>query len=275
MAYGERARSLLFVPGDRPERFAKAVAAGADAVIIDLEDAVAPDAKPAALEHTLRWIGQGRDAVVRVNAAGTPWHADEIAALAGTGSLIMVPKARAVDDLVAIRGAVGDRLIALIETARGVRDADEVCAAPGVVRVALGNIDLAQELGVDPGSHAALAYARGRIIAASAAAGIAPPVDGVTTALDSPEVLVDDLAVTRALGFGGKLCIHPRQVAAVNDALRPSAAELAWAQRILQHADIDGVSVVDGVMVDAPVLARATALLRRDRRSDDPPTDVP
>lgn len=260
-----QARSLLFVPGDRPDRFEKAVASGADAVILDLEDAVAPGAKSAALGHVLSWLEHRSGAVVRVNAAGTPWHAAEIAALARTDALVMVPKADASEDLATIRSVVGDRIVALIETARGLRSADEVCAAPGVVRVALGNVDLARELGVDPDSHAAMSYARGRVIAAAAAAGIAAPIDGVTTKLDSPEALARDLVVTRELGFGGKLCIHPSQVADVNDALRPTSDELDWARRIMEHAATGGVSVVDGVMVDPPVLARAAALLQRER----------
>lgn len=260
-----QARSLLFVPGDRPDRFDKAVASGADAVILDLEDAVSPDAKPAALEHVLSWLERDPAAIVRVNAVGTPWHAAEITALARTSALVMVPKSDSGDDLGSVRSVVGDRLIALIETARGVQAADEVCAAPGVVRVALGNVDLARELGVDPASHAALSYARGRVVAAAAAAGISAPVDGVTTTVDSAEALERDLVVTRELGFGGKLCIHPRQVAAVNDALRPSSDELDWARRIMEHASPGGVSVVDGAMVDAPVLARAAALLQRER----------
>lgn len=264
-AYALQARSLLFVPGDRPERFVKAVAAGADAIIIDLEDAVAEDAKASALDNALRWIEGGHDALVRVNAVGTRWHAAEIAALAGTDAPLMVPKSDLATELAAIGDVVGDRVVALIETARGVRDADEVCAASGVVRVALGNVDLARELGISPASRAAFAYPRGRIVAASAAAGLAPPVDGVTTALGDAGLLVDEVGVSKELGFGGKLCIHPSQVAIVNDALRPSREELAWARRIVELAGVDGVggvSVVDGEMVDAPVLARAAALLR-------------
>jgi citrate lyase subunit beta/citryl-CoA lyase len=260
------ARSLLFVPGDRPERFAKAAATAADAVIIDLEDAVAPASKAAALGHALAWLGDGGSAVVRVNAVGTPWHDHEVTQLARTAAIVMVPKAESVDALESVGDRLGgDRVVALVETARGIRDAEQVCSARGVVRAALGNVDLSAELGVDPGSHAALAYARGRLVVAAAAAGIASPIDGVTTALDSPGVLAADLAVTRELGFGGKLCIHPRQVDAVNAALRPSETELTWAHRIMGTADSTGVSVVDGVMIDAPVLARAAGILARDR----------
>lgn len=259
------ARSLLFVPGDRPERFDKAAATGAGTVIIDLEDAVAPDAKAAALARALAWIREGHEAVVRVNGVGTAWHEAEIAALAATDAGIMVPKSQSAGELAAVQSVVGDRIIALVETARGIRDADAVASAPGVLRLALGNVDLAAELGIDPASHAALAYARGHLVLASAAAGISPPVDGVTTALHSSAVLEADLAVTRELGFGGKLCIHPRQVNPVNDSLRPSDDELAWARRALASVRTDGVSVVDGEMIDAPVVARAARLIARAR----------
>ncbi|GAA4743434.1 CoA ester lyase [Nocardioides endophyticus] len=257
------ARSLLFVPGDRPERFAKAAASGADAIIIDLEDAVPRDRKPEALQHALAWLAAGEEAVVRINGDGTPWHDAEVAALASTTAVLMAPKAHDADRLGVLHRAVGDRIVALIETAVGIRDADLVASAPGVVRLALGNVDLAAELNVDPASHRALAYARGRLVAASAAAAIAPPVDGVTTALDAPELLAADLAVTTELGFGAKLCIHPRQVEPVNAALRPSEDELRWARRVLDSATAEGVHVVDGVMIDRPVVVRAKRIVAR------------
>lgn len=255
-------RSLLFVPGDRPERFDKAVATGADCVILDLEDAVAPEAKQDALRHVLDWLERGGRAVVRVNATDTAWHDDEIAALAPTHASIMVPKSQSAAATAAITDRIGDgRLIALIETAVGVRDVDAVAGAPGVIRLALGNVDLSAELGTDHASHEAMAYARGRLVMASAAAGLVRPVDGVTTSLHDATVLAADLAVTRQLGFGGKLCIHPRQVQAVNGALQPSETETAWAERVLEAAGLGGVAVVDGSMIDAPVVDRARAIL--------------
>src|SRR5205823_181057 len=139
------------------------------------------------------WIADGHEAVVRVNGAGTPWREAEIAALAGTDVGILIPKSQSADELAAAHDVIGDRIIALVETARGIRDADAVASAPGVVRLAFGNVDLAAELGVDPASHAALAYSRGRLVVASAAAGITAPIDGVTAALDAPAVLATDL----------------------------------------------------------------------------------
>ncbi len=257
------ARSLLFVPGDRPERFDKALATGSDCVIIDLEDAVAAESKRAALANAIGWLRGGGRAVVRINAFGTSWHEHEIEALASTDAIVMLPKAESPDVLGAVADRLGDmRLIALVETALGVRDVDALASVQGVSRLALGNVDLAAELGTDPASHAALAYARGRMVMASAAARIAPPVDGVTTWLDAPERLAVDLSVARELGFGGKLCIHPRQVKAVNEALRPSEDEIAWAEKVVAaSSSTSGVGVLDGLMIDPPVVSRAEGIL--------------
>lgn len=260
------ARSLLFVPGDRPERFDKAVATGADSVILDLEDAVAPEAKTEALGQVLTWLESGGVAAVRINAVGTAWHDTEVEALRGTGAPIVVPKTESAEDLAELSSRLGGqaRIIALVETAKGVHAADTVSSAVGVIRLALGNVDLSTELGVDPASFTALAYARGRLVIASACAGLPAPIDGVTTALDASATLAADLAHARELGFGGKLCIHPRQVEQVNHSFSPTEDELAWAARVLTASDsTDGVRVVDGKMIDPPVVRRAQRLVAR------------
>ncbi|HEX3647582.1 MAG TPA: aldolase/citrate lyase family protein, partial [Pseudonocardiaceae bacterium] len=155
------ARSLLFVPGHRPDRFAKAVAAGADAVILDLEDAVGADQKATAREHIRDWLDAGNPGVVRINAPGTPWYDEDIAMVAKRAGAVLVPKA----DDPAVLGAIaallpaGGGIIPLIETAAGVLDAVAVCAAPAVVRPAFGAVDLAVRLGVDHRSRDALRHA--------------------------------------------------------------------------------------------------------------------
>lgn len=174
-------RSFLFVPGDRPDRFAKAAASGADVVVLDLEDAVAPGRKEQAREHVRHWLSGGNRAVVRINAAGTPWHDDDVAAV-GAAVAVMVPKAEEPLDL-------GVPTIPLIETAAGVLNAVAICAGKCVLRPALGSVDLAAQLGVDHRSHEALRHARSDLVLAAAAAGCGAPIDGVTTALDSPDTL--------------------------------------------------------------------------------------
>ncbi|MFD9740697.1 HpcH/HpaI aldolase/citrate lyase family protein [Umezawaea sp. NPDC059074] len=253
------ARTLLFVPGDRPDRFAKAAAAGAGAVVLDLEDAVAPDRKDTAREHVVAWLDAGNDAVVRINAVGTPWHEADVTALAGRPRAIMLPKAESPDDA----EALGTAVIVLVETTAGVLDARRICEAPGVVRAAFGHIDLSAELGVDPSSRQALLAVRTALVLASAAAGCAPPLDGVTTALDDPDLLADDTRHAVDLGFTGKLCVHPRQIAVVHAALAPTPDQVAWAREVVAAAG-DGSAVAHrGRMVDRPVLLRARRLLDR------------
>ncbi|MCG8915666.1 CoA ester lyase [Actinokineospora sp. PR83] len=253
------ARTLLFVPGTRPERFAKAAASGADAVVLDLEDAVAAEDKAAARADVVAWLERGNAAVVRVNAAGTPWHDDDVRAVAGPASAVMVAKAERPDDL----AAIGAPVLPLIETATGVLDARALCAVPGVVRVALGHIDLAAELGVAPDSREALLLSRSVLVVASAASGRAGPVDGVTTAFGDHDALRSDLAHALGLGFTGKLCIHPGQIAPAHAAMAPGADEVEWARGVLAAGASGSVAVYNGQMVDRPVLLRANGILRR------------
>ena len=250
----------LFVPGDRPERFAKAAASGADAVICDLEDAVAPANKPAARAAVAGWLREHR-AYVRVNAAGTPWHDRDVAALSGLPGLIgvMLPQA---ETPVEIR-ALGDGVpvVPLVETAAGVENVAALATVPGVQRLAFGSIDFALDCGMDELDETLL-YARSRLVLASRAARIAAPLDGVTAELDDPQETARDARWSRRLGFGGKLCIHPRQVALVTAAFTPSEEEIAWARAVRDAvAGSDGVARVRGEMVDRPVLERAQRIL--------------
>ncbi len=263
------ARSFLFVPGDRPERFHKAAGAGADAVIIDLEDAVGADQKSAARQATVRWLSSGRVACVRVNAVDGPDHEADIAALAGLDGLLAVVLPKAVDPTAATSVAhrTGAAVIALVESAAGMALATSLARAEGVARLAFGHLDYAVDLGADNGRTAML-HARCTLVLASRAAGLPGPLDGVTVSLDDPARLDDDLAHARDLGMTGKLLIHPRQVEATHAAYLPSAKETAWAQTVLDAVrDGDGGAVrVGGEMVDAPVMARARAILgRKDR----------
>ncbi|MGM5068722.1 HpcH/HpaI aldolase/citrate lyase family protein [Rhodococcus qingshengii] len=254
------ARTFLFVPGTRPDRFDKAAASGADVVILDLEDAVAGSDKDTARDNVVAWLAGGGQALVRVNSRTSPHWAGDVEAITEVGVAIMVPKA---DDPQAL-AELGEKVpvVALIETARGVLAAPAISSVPGVVRTALGHIDLAAEIGVDPGERAALLHARSSLVIAAAAAGIDSPIDGVTTNLTDATVLESDVLYGKSLGFSGKLCIHPSQIKPARIALTPTSSEVEWAHRITAALSADGgVVSVDGHMIDPPVVARATRIL--------------
>jgi citrate lyase subunit beta/citryl-CoA lyase len=258
-------RSYLFVPADRPDRYEKALAAGAGAVIVDLEDAVAPEGKVTAREQLLRWLSRApAQVLVRVNAGETEWFADDLA-LCGHAAVagIVLPKAERRADLAhASAIAAGRRLYPLIETAAGYEAMRTLANAPGVERLVFGSIDFQVDLGIG-GEGDALLMFRSHMVLASRLAGLRAPVDGVSTAIDDAEALRADAERARRLGFGAKLCIHPKQVAVVERAFAPSEAERDWARRVLDAAARakGGVVAVDGRMVDKPVVLRARAIL--------------
>jgi citrate lyase subunit beta/citryl-CoA lyase len=261
-------RSYLFVPGDRPERYAKALAAGADAVIIDLEDAVAPAAKDAARASLRAWLAPEQAVLVRVNSADTPWFAEDVklAGLPGVAGIVL-PKAERPDDIARLMQAGARSVLPLIESALGFHHALELARQPGVERLLFGSIDFSVDLGMTEDIET-LQYFRSQLVLVSRLAGVLPPVDGVTTTLDNIDRITEDTRRARRHGFGGKLCIHPRQVAPVNDAFAPSAEEAAWAARVLQAVEnTDGAAVaLDGKMVDRPVMLQAQAIVEEMRR---------
>lgn len=261
-------RSYLFVPADRPERLPKALAAGADAVIVDLEDAVAPEAKHRARDALADWLASPAAApvLVRLNAVQTAWFDDDLhACLHPLVRGLVVPKAEDPTVLMDIAAkAAGRALLPLIESAAGFDAVRPLAASRGVTRLVFGSIDFQADLGIE-GDDDALLFFRSQLVLASRLAQLDAPVDGVTTALGDDEAVTRDTARARRLGFGAKLCIHPKQVAAVNRGFLPSAEELDWARRVLAAAEASGSAAVavDGRMVDAPVLLRARRLLSR------------
>lgn len=252
--------TALFVPADRSDRIGKALAAGADMVIVDLEDAVAPDRRAAA-RAGLRDVAIGWTQVaVRVNAVGTADHAEDMRLVRELGAgAVMLAKAEVPPQDWTFAGPV----IALVETAVGLANARALAATPQVARLAFGSIDFAADLG-SAHTREALLLARSELVLASRLAGIAPPLDGVTTAFSDDAAAEDDARHAAGLGFSGKLCIHPRQVAPVRRGLAPRPEEIAWAQSVLAAAGAGAVTV-DGAMVDEPVRKRAEAILARHR----------
>lgn len=249
----------LFVPGDRPERFAKAAATVADAIIVDLEDAVDATNKEAARSNLVSHGVGSKPVYARINSAGTPWWEEDLAAIGRAGLAgVIVPKAEAAVDLVAVAQSAGDHLalIPLIETVRGLDNVDAILRVPQVTCIGFGSLDFGLDLGCEP-SWEALLFTRSRLVLASRRAGKRPPIDGVTPTLDDEELIGAEARRARSLGFGGKLAIHPRQVAPILAAFRPTEKEIAWAERVLTAATSDSALKVDGQMVDKPLVERA------------------
>lgn len=263
--------SFLFVPGTRPERFAKALDSAADAVIIDLEDAVAEDDKDQA-RAAIRaaWPNfsaqQKKRLVIRSNSPGSKFYAaDLILVQELDAACLLIPKSESLDQ---INGAAqilpNTAIIPMIETATGLDRLNEIANSEQVLRLALGNIDLQADLGMicDP-QETELQTARFQIVLASRLAQITPPIDGVTPSTDDIKRITDDAERAKRMGFGGKLCIHPKQVGLIKDAFTPTAEEIAWAHRVIE-ADKDskgGAVKLDGRMIDRPVVLLAQRTL--------------
>src|SRR5438132_574660 len=260
-------RSYLFVPGNRPDRYAKAIAAGADAVIVDLEDAVPPKDKTSARAALAAWLSPEHPALIRVNGAESSWFREDLALCKTPGVAgVLLPKAQRIEDirLLAEHSGAATPILPLIETARGFWNAHALAQGPRVQRFVFGSIDFQIDLGIQ-GEEEELLYFRSQLVLVSRIAGLEPPVDGVTTAIDDAERVRRDTLRARRLGFGAKLCIHPRQASPVNECFEPTAEEESWARRIMAAAEaVQGAAVaVDGKMVDRPVIARAEAVIRR------------
>lgn len=254
------ARSFLFVPGDRPERFDKAAAANPDVIILDLEDAVPDRAKNDARANVANWLRMGHQAVIRINDATSPWHDDDLSLGVLPGVIgLMLPKAEAGEAL--SRVAVVSPIIALVETACGVAGLSEVIGTAGVVRLAFGTVDLALDL--DTSDDNVIRTLGTLLVVASRAARAPSPIDGVTLETKNPLIVEQETRESRARGFGAKLCIHPAQVDAVHAGLRPSAAAIEHALRVVEADRTSGgaATTVNGVMVDRPLVAQASRTL--------------
>lgn len=263
-------RSALFVPGNRPERFTKALAADADAVIIDLEDAVEPSAKVAARGYIADFAAEHVQTrfLVRSNAADTEWFDADMELCRAYTSIaaVVLPKAESALQIQRVRELTGKPVIPIVESARGVLALEALAAADGVQRLAFGYLDLMLDTGTRPNSQGArllLDHIRCRILLASAAAGILAPLDGVHPDFRDLETLSNIAIQVRDMGFAGLLCIHPAQVKAVHAAFAPSDQERDWARRVLAEFERTGSAAfqVDGQMVDAPVIERARRIM--------------
>jgi citrate lyase subunit beta / citryl-CoA lyase len=263
--------NFLFVPGTRPERFAKALNSGADCVIIDLEDAVAIEDKDIA-RNAVRtaWphfsTAEKKRLIIRTNAPGSKFYsADLILAQELAVSCLLIPKSESLDQINGAAQTLPDTaLIPMIETAQGLDNLKEIANSNQVLRLALGNLDLQAGLGmVCDAQETELQTARFQMVLASRVARIAPPIDGVTPSTDDLSQVAEDSQRARRMGFGGKLCIHPKQVSTVHSAFMPTDKEIAWAHKVIaaDQASNGGAVKLDGRMIDRPVVLLAQRTL--------------
>jgi citrate lyase subunit beta/citryl-CoA lyase len=274
-----RRRSALYMPASNARAIAKARTLDCDVVILDLEDAVAPDEKAAARDRVIEAVRESgfgeRELVVRVNGLDTPWYADDIAAIRATGiAAVLVPKVSSVADLLAVRASLGEDgppIWAMIETCAAILALPALSAAAAETRLTAlvaGTNDLAKEMRCRLGAdRTPLIPALTATIMAARAAGIVA-LDGVCNALDDPPRFAAECAQGATLGFDGKTLIHPSQIDAAHAGFGPSEEELAWARKVVaafakpENAD-KGAIRLDGQMVERLHLAEAEATLAR------------
>lgn len=266
------AQTFLMVPGDRPERYAPACASGADAIVIDLEDAVPAAGKGAARDALSNWLDSpdGRaphvPVLVRVNCVQSGCFGDDLALCHRPGIAgIMLPKAERVDDVASASSTAP--LFPMIETARGFARLAEIAAAPRVQRLLFGAEGFRADLGI-VGGREELLYFRSQIVLASRLAGLHRPVDGTTLESSDSRAVADMARHVYRLGFGGKLCLHPGHIDGIARAMRPSDDEAAWARRVLAAADDahGRAPALDGQVLDQATVALARLITSDARR---------
>ena len=257
--------TYLFVPADRPERFAKALASGADRVIIDLEDAVTAKNKTAGRDAVTSADLDWSRVIIRINDVTSSDFESDVSALRRLPvQTIMVPKADGQTCLQRVDDGFDKArtLIPQIENVKSLFALPEILSAPYVDRVAFGHLDFALDLGSGT-DHEALAHVRSQIVLQSRLAGKPQPIDSVTVDFRDPELAAADARFSRKLGFGGKLLIHPVQVEPVKEAFLPSAEDIDWALKVLQVLEEDqrGAVAHKGQMIDYPLELRARRIL--------------
>jgi len=259
--------TVLFVPGNRPDRFSKALASGADLVCIDLEDAVAPEAKAEARRQAIEAIAPGElRLALRINGIATEEGVCDLLALkeSGTAPLLFLPMVESPRDVCIAAGVLGAPdipIVPLIESAAALREAHRIAEAPQVAAMMFGGGDLSAELGVEL-AWEPLAVARSQFVLACAGRGVGI-IDVPFVRLDDAEGLAEECARAKALGFTAKAAIHPAQVEAIRSVFRPSGDEIAEAEQALQAFRAGGGRAVrhQGRMLEAPIIRRYEAIL--------------
>jgi citrate lyase beta subunit len=269
------ARSFLFAPGNDERKLRKALASGADVVVVDLEDAVSVDQKDAAREVVRSVLADGPSVglvAIRVNGMHTAFFAADVELTRELRpDVLVLPKATPGAGVAL--GEEGPPVVAIVETADGLRDAYEVASLPRVEALVVGTVDLGVELRLERREDGLeILFARSKVVLDSAAARIRAPIDRVWTDVRDGDGLQADTEFARSLGFRGKACIHPDQVAIVNLVFTPSDEELSQARRVVEAyeqavGEGEGVTALDGDMIDLPVVERARQVLALAERS--------
>ncbi|EJN39641.1 citrate lyase beta subunit [Pseudomonas sp. GM84] len=262
-----KARSLLFVPGDRPEKFRKAMLSQADVVIIDWEASVIPERKAYAREATSAFLNSAfcskRPVAIRVNPARGPELELDLAVastLAISGLFLTMVETSADVTKVGNYAPAHWELVAMVETAVGVFNVSAISLTPRVSRLAFGNMDYQTDLRLGD-VHEAMIYPSSVITLASRCAGLPSPIAGVTADFSSPDRFIADASFERSMGFGAKLCIHPKQIAWCNRSFATTQADIQWAKTVIEATRDTYATQVDGVMIDRPVIERARRIL--------------
>ena len=264
-------RTYLFVPATRPERISKAFSSGADAVIVDLEDSVDHGSKESARKAILEHDKSHAQAVwLRINSADTKEYLEDIEVAKHLKNLlgVVLPKVEFSTDITKLNQTVNRKIIAVIETAKGMLNISDIAQAKGLCSLSFGCLDLANDLGMRAGSEEAnLIYNRLRtdLLLHSTINNLLPPIETIYPAFNDHEGLKDFTKRWNNLGFGGMLCIHPTQVATIHETLRPSEEELNFAKQVCQYHEKSGSAAfkIDGKMVDMPVIKASKLLLSR------------
>jgi citrate lyase subunit beta/citryl-CoA lyase len=258
----EISRSWLLVNGTKVETFDAAAASRADQIILDIEDAVDPKHKPAALESVASWLEAGGQAWVRLNDATTPFWSQDLARLKGVKGLkgVMLAKTETKDQVEATFAALGGQtpVIALIESALGIEDARLIAEAKGAFRLAFGSGDYRRDTGTSTDA-AAMNYPRSRLVVASRVGNLPGPIDGPTVGTSHP-ILREQSEITVALGLTGKLCLDTSQIPVINEVISPTQSDVAWARDFMADFEARGRVIRDGS--DLPRLGRAEKIDR-------------
>ena len=260
----------LFAPASKPALFAKAAASDADAVILDLEDAVSPDEKDFARGEVLTHGITAKPIIIRINGVASSWvEADLVALRSARFDALMLPKTESAANIAQIISMLGRAVpvIALIENARGLAALGDILSHQNVIGLALGALDLALDLNCAP-DFEPLLMARSEMVLRARLSGRPGPIDGVTPDFQDLTRVADDTKRVRALGFSGKLAIHPKQVGPILNAMSPSDQEIKWAREIVSSLGNHALGVVNGAMIDAPVIARAQRILEQIKNED-------